>query len=335
MKKLALLITSAFLQINFAQAQVAKKMIVEHFTNTKCSICASRNPGFHANLNANPSVQSISIHPSSPYSTCFLSQQNTTENDARTNYYGVFGGTPKLVINGSPVSTSQNYADAAMFTPFISQTNFTIGIKQFAVGVDSIRSEITIKRIAAGAQSGNASLFAALVEDTVFGNGGNGELLHYNVMRRSLFAPQGQIITLPTNVNDSLVINHTESFNPIWNSTRMRTVAILQEEISKLVIQSELSGTEQIITSTSTLNTRNNIGINVYPNPANSNISISLMSFELSNFSLSNQLGQVILEGSISNQKNINVSDLAEGIYFIKVFNDKQISTAKVLIKQE
>ena len=30
-------------------AQTSKKMLVEHFTNTKCSICASLNPGFYAN----------------------------------------------------------------------------------------------------------------------------------------------------------------------------------------------------------------------------------------------------------------------------------------------
>ena len=34
-----------------AEAQVPKKVIVEHFTNTLCSVCASRNPGFYSNLN--------------------------------------------------------------------------------------------------------------------------------------------------------------------------------------------------------------------------------------------------------------------------------------------
>jgi hypothetical protein len=77
MKKLTLFAASLLLNLGLIYAQVAKKTIVEHFTNTKCSICASRNPGFHTNLNANPAIQSISIHPSSPYSTCFLSQQNT------------------------------------------------------------------------------------------------------------------------------------------------------------------------------------------------------------------------------------------------------------------
>jgi hypothetical protein len=69
MKKLLLIVGLILMQFVYTQGQVAKKIIVEHFTNTKCSICASRNPGFHTNLSANPTVQSISIHPSSPYST--------------------------------------------------------------------------------------------------------------------------------------------------------------------------------------------------------------------------------------------------------------------------
>jgi hypothetical protein len=332
MKK-TFLIVIAIVSISIAKAQVAKNMIVEHFTNTKCSICASRNPGLNTNLNANTQVQRISIHPSSPYSNCFLSQQNTAQNDARTNYYGVFGGTPKLVINGSPISTSQNYADAAMFAPFVAQSNFSIGIKQYAVGLDSIRSELVIKRVAPGAPTGSASLFAGLVEDTVFGNGGNGEAEHYNVLRRALFTPQGQVVTLPVNTGDSLILNQTEKFNSVWNSTRMRTVAILQDEITKLVIQSELSTTEQIGATTMIKNYNNLSSLNVYPNPASQYIAVGSSDFKLYNFELSNQLGQVIAKGFVSNKQRINVADFNNGIYFLKIFDERAELTRKILIK--
>jgi hypothetical protein len=54
MKELSLILGTVLLQLTLAHAQVTKKIIVEHFTNTKCSVCASRNPGFHTNLNVNP-----------------------------------------------------------------------------------------------------------------------------------------------------------------------------------------------------------------------------------------------------------------------------------------
>ena len=333
MKKLSLFIVAAFTQMAFVQAQVAKKTIVEHFTNTKCSICANRNPGFHTNLIANPSVESISIHPSSPYSTCFLSQQNTSDNDARTNYYGVYGGTPRLVINGSVIPSSQNYSLASMFSPFVSQSHFTININQYAAGIDSIRSEITIKRIATGAPTGTASLFAGLVEDTVFGNGGNGETQHYNVLRRALFTPQGQVINLPINVGDSIIFNKTENFNQIWNTNRMRTVAILQEESSKLVIQSELSSNAQI-GATTLIKKNNDVKLlDVYPNPASQYITVVGNEQQVFNYELSNQFGQVISNGKISNQQRINVSFLADGIYNVKFFNECDVSTNKIIVK--
>lgn len=333
MKK-SILIFLTIVCTNIAFAQVSKKTIVEHFTNTKCSICASRNPGLNANLNANPNVLRISIHPSSPYANCFLSQQNTSDNDARTNYYNVYGGTPKLVINGTAISTSQNYADAAMFTPFVSQTPFTISIQQFAVGQDSIRSEISIKRIAAGAPIGNASLFAALVEDTVFGNGGNGENLHFNVMRRALFTPQGQLVTLPVNIGDSIVMQKTESFNSTWNNSRMRTVAILQDDISKEVIQSELSSTQQIVATSLNALENEQLQISVYPVPASYYVNLYMNKTTSFNYSINNQYGQQLQNGKISNGQKINISQLSDGIYFIIIANANCTETLKFIVQK-
>jgi hypothetical protein len=317
----------------FAYAQVPKKTIVEHFTNTKCGICASRNPGFNTNLNANPQILRISIHPSAPYSTCFLSQQNTSDNDARTNYYGVYGSTPKLVINGTLIPTSQNYADAAMFTPFVASSNFTIEIKQFAIGSDSIQSVITIKRIAPGVPVGNAALFAGLVEDTVFGNGGNGENLHFNVFRKSLFSPTGQVIALPNNVGDSLTLSKTENFNPIWNTSSMRTLAILQDEGTRQVIQSELSSTEQIGAPTKVNKLTENSDISIFPNPSGYFVTIKLSENETREFVLYNSLGLIVDQGNISNQKRIDVSGYNDGIYLIKIFNECGSHFQKLVVR--
>lgn len=322
------------LLVNTAKAQVPKKTIVEHFTNSKCSICASRNPGLNANLNANPQVERISIHPSAPYSTCFLSQQNTIDNDARTNYYNIYGSTPKLLINGTLISTSQNYADAAIFTPFISSTNFNIQIKQFAIGNDSLRSEIIIKRVAMGTPNGNANLFAALVEDTVFGNGGNGENLHFNVMRKSLFLPQGESISLPVNIGDSLVLNKTSVFNSIWNHHRMRTVAILQEELSKQLIQSELSSTEQIVTSASLLEKDINNIIMVYPNPSNRYITVKLPGMNSHTVEIYNTLGKLILSSNFNEQERIDISNLSNGVYLLRAYNECSNLSNTIVVKQ-
>ena len=216
----------------------------------------------------------------------------------------------------------------------ISSTNFNIQIKQFAIGNDSLRSEIIIKRVAMGTPNGNANLFAALVEDTVFGNGGNGENLHFNVMRKSLFLPQGESISLPVNIGDSLVLNKTSVFNSIWNHHRMRTVAILQEELSKQLIQSELSSTEQIVTSASLLEKDINNIIMVYPNPSNRYITVKLPGMNSHTVEIYNTLGKLILSSNFNEQERIDISNLSNGVYLLRAYNECSNLSNTIVVKQ-
>jgi hypothetical protein len=153
-----------------ANAQVVKKIVVEHFSNTNCSVCASRNPGLFTNFNNQKDLLRLTVHPSSPF------------NDARTKYYGVFGG-PRIVINGVAIAAGANYSSNALFDSYKSlTTQASIRIEQKKFGSDSIRAIIIIKTEATHSM-GDLSLFVALAEDTVFYKGNNGEAQHYNVFR--------------------------------------------------------------------------------------------------------------------------------------------------------
>lgn len=319
MKKLLMIFCGAWISITAAGAQVVKKTVVEHFTNTKCSICATRNPGFHTNLDQHPQVNHISIHPSSPYSSCYLSLQNTVANNARTNYYGIYGGTPRIVINGTVISSGTNYSDTSIFQPFAGLTPISISIEQQAVGADSIRSILVLKRESNTAPFGQASLFAGLAEDTVFGNGGNGEQEHYNVLRKSLFSPSGLSISLPAMVGDSVVISKTVAYENFWNSQRMRTVAILQDSSSHALIQSELSTvyTMGAVTGIDTW-VETSVNFAVFPNPVNHTLFIeNLTNDNPTSFYLINSLGKKVLQPIIGKNVQLDVSQFANGIYFL------------------
>ena len=148
---LSALATGPFLGALPTRAQgVPQTVLVEHFTNTRCSVCFSRNPGFYANLRQQPATTlHLAYHPSSPYRLCAFSQQNPTENDARTNYYGIYGATPRLVLNGSVIPIGANYADPALFTPFQGQTSpLSIQVALAPQGPDSIAATIQVQTIA-------------------------------------------------------------------------------------------------------------------------------------------------------------------------------------------
>ncbi len=342
MRKFIVILALALLRLSLVNAQVPKKTMVEHFTNTKCSICASRNPGLKANFDLHPDVLHISIHPSAPYSTCYLSQQNTVDNDARTNYYGVYGGTPRIVINGTVISNATNYADTSLFASYGGgMSTMRIDISQFAVGADSIQSRMVIKRVLAGPPMPSAVLFAGLVEDTVFGNGGNGELQHYNVLRRALFTSQGTAVNLPASVGDSLVMTKTEAYGLVWDQDRMATVAILQEASSKALIQCEMSSTfKNTVVTGMARALEDQVEIVIYPNPAHEflNVKLEVATGAEASIEMLDLSGKLVASqhcgilGSGSHHLRIATQDLPAGMYMARVQVGKARCVRKVLI---
>jgi hypothetical protein len=154
MKKILLLLLVPYLfhGISVAAQPVPRTSVVEHFTNTYCSVCASRNPGFYGNLAAFPQVLHIAYYPSSPYAACPFNQMNRPENDARTRFYGIYGSTPRLVINGSEVPSGTPYTDPAIFTSGLGQTSdFSLRIVIRRSSASAGEANIIIKKVAPNA----------------------------------------------------------------------------------------------------------------------------------------------------------------------------------------
>ena len=103
-------------------AQVTRNVVVEHFTNTRCGICGSRNPGLFGNLKTSPEVLHISYHPSRPYSSCVLNKHNVSGNDDRAKYYGVYGSTPRVVVEGTAKGNGESFTDKALFSAELGKT---------------------------------------------------------------------------------------------------------------------------------------------------------------------------------------------------------------------
>lgn len=74
-------------------------------------------------------------------------------------------------------------------------------------------------------------------------------------------------------------------------------------------------------------------GISLYPNPTNGNLTIQLSEFNSNKkFTIFNTMGQSVLVGNLSNKtSNINVSNLAEGMYFIEIIDKTSKATAKFI----
>ncbi len=326
--KFSAAVLSSYAFLNQASAQVAKTSVVEHFTNSNCSICASSNPTFFSNLGNFPNALHIAYHPSSPYASCYFSKQNTSENDARTNYYGIYGSTPRFIINGE-VSTVSNMS-SKLTAQASEQSNFSIKVKQTAMATDSVKVHIVITKVAQDTTT-LGLLYAAVKEDTIFYTTGNGEKTHRNVFRKALAGINGQVINMPVQVNDSAVYEYNYKMASTWQKQRIQSMAIVQWPGNKKLINAAVSaGTiaEQTLNTAKLASQK----IAVYPNPASNELVFEGLQ-TITNYRIYNSTGKLMTQGQ-NQGKLLDVSKLNTGIYFVKINSNNKIYTAQFSINR-
>jgi len=310
MTKNILLFISLF-AIVFSNAQTTKTAIVEHFTNTRCGICANKNPAFYTILNSYPEVLHIAYHPSSPYASCIFSQHNPMENDERAEFYNLYGGTPRLALNGDalPIQTPlimEEQLDATI----TEMSDYSISVIQ-SVDNNQVHVLVRIEKLLENSDS-NLNLYVGLAENEINYEAPNGEDVHHQVFRLKL----GEEEITAMAVNEISEFNFTYHFHDDWQAEEMFAFAILQND-SKIVLQSgksqligDQTGTEEQIVSQ----------VNLRPNPSQGSLFIINSSKQVfREVNIYNIYGQLVFNQKFS--EIINVEPLIPGIYILQMKN--------------
>lgn len=294
-------------------AQTDRKVVIEHFTNTNCPICGSRNPGLFTNLDNNgEGVIHVSYYPSSPYSDCKLNNHNKKENDDRTKYYGLYGGTPQIAIQGES-KRGASFTNSSLFDAYKDQmSSFELEVAQIKT---EEKIEVSIVITAAEDNSvGNMNLVALMVEDTVFYKGRNSEREHFNVFRKSLAGIEGESQMLPSSKGESIAIEYSTSNHNDWDVNRMYAVVFLQDPMSKEVHQAATSPNKPLPTSIPLIEDHK---VSIYPTSVNNQITVS--GFETgASYSITNLQGQSVLKGVLVDPI-ISVPAIKSGIYMLRI----------------
>ncbi|MCB2207611.1 MAG: T9SS type A sorting domain-containing protein [Bacteroidetes bacterium] len=325
MKKIFIVLTILFAATQL-WAQVNQTVIIEHFTNSRCSVCAARNPAFYSLINDYPEVLHIAYHPSSPYSTCIFSQHNPAENDARTNYYGIYGGTPRVVVQGKVVAPQNPLLMASQIEEKLGQAaHFSVLVEQIQNNDQEAEVNVMIKKISESEAALN--LYAVIAEKEINYNAPNGETMQHDVFRKVLF----DIPVTLTNVGDSVVMNGSYSIDNEWVANQMFVAVMLQDESSKAVLQSaasELLSNPQSI-SDQQITVRNDLFI---PNPAIHFIRLN-NEFEkqIVHVEIYDLRGQILL--AESDVEKIDISSLNTGLYVIIARDAEGFSYSSKLLK--
>lgn len=315
MKKLFTIFALSFTSITVEAQQVAKTVVVEHFTNSYCSACASRNPGFYSTLTTFPNVLHIAYHPSSPYPMCTINQHNKAENDDRPNFYNIFGGTPRIVIQGNVIPSSTNYGDAQLYQNEQGKMS-SFSVKATIKAANNTADvTVTIKKEDTSSLT-TLTMYAAIAEDTFFFNAPNGEKHHHDVFRKSVWgAPQA--VSNLNNVGDSVVMTQNINIHTDWVAGRTSVTALLQDG-NKQIVQAARSGTLDFPVSIAMTSKGNDITI--FPNPVNDVLMLKGLNSYPAKISITSTDGRIVSRQYIENKNSsIQTSTLQSGMYFLAV----------------
>ncbi len=245
-KNINLLILGLFFT-SIAIAQAPKYVLLEHFTNTRCGICGGTNPTFYQNININTNTKlhHLSIHSSTPYSSCVFYQANMAPQDARAAFYGL-PGTPRVSVNGSSTIGAGAISASTVDNAYCATCSpIQIKVTEQDNGGGNRSATIQVKSIGTP-PTGNFRLFAAIAEKTVNYGAPNGESVHHNVFRQFLTATTGDALSLATQGNEtSTQFNY--SINGNWVASEVYVLAWLYDASVNTIVNSGTKFDAQII----------------------------------------------------------------------------------------
>lgn len=322
MKRYYTLLIAILISVSLT-GQVEKKVVIEHFTNTKCSTCANKNPALYQTLEDYPQVLHIAYHPSSPYSSCVFSQHNPEHNDARANFYNVYGATPRAVIQGNVLPIQTPLVKVTDIEGQLGMTSdYKVTISNSQVSGEDYKVSFSIELISGS--GGEVLVYAGLAEEEVNYNAPNGEDLHYDVFRMML--REQTIVLSSVGESESEEVEYTMSTE--WNSDQMFAYIIIQDPETKEVLQSgsTLESVSSVFDRTN-LNTKNIL----YPNPATSLLNIrSDYINTVKTIDLYSIVGTKVKQFEARSQ--LIISELPEGIYIARIVTTDNVVVSERII---
>lgn len=170
----------------------------------------------------------------------------------------------------------------------------------------------------------NARCHIAVVEQTTTGNVGVCEATqYYHVLMKMLPDANGTEVNLQDGINSYYSLTYDLSSTNIEDIDDIKVIAFLQDEASKYVYQSAYA------TIGTGVNNKVNPNINIFPNPCNDILNIEHS--RDSRISIYNMIGEEVYKTStLMKNTSINISNIPNGCYIVKVSDNKGTSTKKI-----
>lgn len=308
--------------IRVASNSTARKPLLEKFTSSTCGPCASFNgtvftPFYTPTNAANATLINYQVNwPGSgdPY--------YTAETGVRRTYYQV-SAAPTLFVDAK---ASGSFSTAALQTEVNTEAALP-GYFLISATKNLVGNTMNVTVNTTPYLNGQFRLFVAVVEKTTSGNAAtNGETSFKNVFMKMMPDANGTVLncTADTPISTGLSVDLTNTF--IEQFTDLDVIVFVQDYASKEIMNSAVAS--QQLSSASFEVAK----IKVFPNPSNGIFKIdTALPTEIKVVDITGK--EVYSASNITNQSSINVSNLQQGVYLLKMKNELGEQTEKIIIK--
>jgi len=308
--------------ISVATQTTTNTPLYEEFTSSTCSPCASFNsPVMTPFMNSHQDIAVIKYQmswpsPGDPY--------YTAEGGTRRAYYSV-NGVPSLFAGGEQYSTSTSGLNNG-YTTETNKNGFFDIQAYFTIDGNNINIYETIMPYI----SGNYKIHTAVIEkETTQNTGNNGETSFEHVMMKML--PDANGVTFNFGANQAYSHNFTYDMSTtnVEEMSDLAVVIFVQYDDSKRVLQSKYIETATPLS----LNDVAFKNVSIYPNPSKGILHIN--TDKNIAVSITDILGKtVIASHNFSTNNTLDISNLNNGMYIVKVNDGKAKASLKIILNK-
>jgi hypothetical protein len=312
-----------------------KIVLLEHFTNSSDTACASANESVKSAITElNGDVVDIQYHTDFPGED-LMNMHSPAIVGARVFYYGLLDVPYTFMDGGFKNSYRYDYDLRSLDVNDINLRSlidppFRIELNS-DIADNSINISATLIAEKALAPS-ELTLHTVVIEKEITGiEGTNGEKLFRNVVKAMLPNAAGTYIYKSWSAGDTELTNYSWNFNNVFNADELRVVVFVQDEATKEIYQVAVDKFDFVSGTGDEYTLNREFKCMAYPNPVSDHVYIRLNQPVISalKMDLFDSMGRLLVSGMIepwTEEFMIDTYNYDKGIYFIRISNEKDIN---------
>ncbi|MBO4655973.1 MAG: Omp28-related outer membrane protein [Bacteroidales bacterium] len=322
---------------------VPRKPLLEHFSTAQCSNCPAAHTNIDNWLRSRPNVIHI-VHHCGYYTDNYT----VSESQSLMTFYNAGGSTyaPAIMIDRMHLTGDDDpgpvFFPAANVAPGLLDQRLNAPAF-ISVNMDGSYdpSSRTVTLTVSGETVGevveqNLRLSVYIMEDGLIGTqaGASGNYTHNCVMRGAISGggAWGDQNVVSATVGSTYSKTYTYQLNSSWNVDNLTIIAFVNNHETNVNNRAVLNANSVKVTDlTVGISENNATGTAIFPNPATDVLNVISESM-INQVEIYNVQGQLV-KAVYGNVDNISISDLNNGMYFVKVTTDNGTATHKMIKK--